>query len=105
MSSTNAKFGPGDLILHSLFEYRGVVIDVDPHFLGTANWYNNVAKSRPPRDRPWYHVLVDGSAVQTYVAERNLEPDPSGNPVNHPDIANHFAGLSDGGYILRHKIN
>ena len=103
MSSTNAKFGPGDLILHSLFEYRGVVIDVDPHFLGTADWYNNVAKSRPPRDRPWYHVLVDGSAVQTYVAERNLEPDTSGRPIDHPSVGTFFAALGEEGYIPRQK--
>ncbi|MDA1091184.1 MAG: heat shock protein HspQ [Proteobacteria bacterium] len=105
MSSTDAKFGPGDLIVHGLFDYRGVVIDVDPHFLGTPEWYSHVAKSRPPKDRPWYHVLVDGGDIRTYVAERNLEPDPSGQPINHPDVANHFSGLSDGGYLPRLKSN
>jgi len=105
MSSTEAKFAPGDLILHSLFDYRGVVIDVDPHFLGTAEWYSNVARSRPPKDRPWYHVLVDGNEVRTYVAERNLDHDASGQPINHPDITDYFSGLGDGGYLPRHKSN
>ncbi len=105
MNTTNAKFAPGALVLHSLFDYRGVVIDLDPHFLGTPEWYENVAKSKPPKDRPWYHVLVDGGEIRTYVAERNLEPDPSGEPINHPDIGAYFSGLGDGAYIPLQKGN
>ncbi|MBC8337671.1 MAG: heat shock protein HspQ [Alphaproteobacteria bacterium] len=94
-----AKFAPGDLVLHSLFDYRGVVVDLDPHFLGSEEWYTNVAKSRPPKDRPWYHVLVDGGDIRTYVAERNLEADPSGQPISHPDISDYFLKLGDDGYV------
>ncbi len=105
MNTINAKFAPGAVILHSLFDYRGVVIDLDPHFLGTPEWYENVAKTKPPKDRPWYHVLVDGSEIHTYVAERNLELDPSGKPINHPDIGAYFSGLGDGAYITLQKGN
>ena len=38
----------------------------------------------PPKDEPWYHVLVDGSTQMTYVAERNLEADPDPGPIQHP---------------------
>ncbi len=103
MNSTSAKFAPGGLVHHKLFEYRGVVIDVDPHFQGIREWYGVMAKSRPPMDRPWYHILVDGSDVQTYVAERNLETDETGRPIDHPEVATHFAGLGDGAYIPRQK--
>jgi len=51
---------------------------------GTDEWYETVAKSRPPKDRPWYHVLVDGSTHTTYVAERHLEPDDVLASVEHP---------------------
>ncbi len=105
MNTTDAKFAPGALVLHSLFDYRGVVIDLDPHFLGTPEWYENVARSRPPKDRPWYHVLVDGGELRTYVAERNLELDPSGKPINHPDIGAYFSGLGDGAYTPLRKGN
>ena len=105
MTSTRAKFAPGALVLHSLFDYRGVVIDLDPHFLGTPEWYENVAKSRPPKDRPWYHVLVDGGDIRTYVAERNLETDETGRSIDHPEVVTHFATLGDGAYILRQKGN
>lgn len=104
-NTAEAKFGVGQLVHHKLFDYRGVIIDVDPHFLGTEDWYRNVAKSRPPKDRPWYHVLVDGAEHQTYVAERNLEPDQAGGPVDHPDVPAYFRALGNEGYVLRDKAN
>ncbi len=80
-----------------------MVIDVDPEFQGTAEWYDAMARSRPPKDRPWYHVLVDGAEHNTYVAERNLEPDPSGHPIDHLSVGSFFAALGDEGYIPRQK--
>lgn len=104
MSATEAKFSVGQLVHHRLFEYRGVVVDVDPHFLGSENWYSDQAKSRPPKDRPWYHVLVDGSAHQSYVAERNLEPDISDAPVSHPELSEHFSGQAPSGAYLTRRL-
>ena len=43
----------------------------------TDEWYEAVAKSRPPKNEPWYHVLVHQKGHQTYVAEQNLQPDPA----------------------------
>ncbi len=105
MTSTQAKFSVGQLIHHKLFDYRGVIVDVDPHFLGTDRWYSNTAKSRPPKDRPWYHVLVDGFEQKTYVAERNLEPDTEGGPVKHADVGRHFKSLDEEGYVPLKKRN
>jgi len=67
-----AKFTIGQIIHHKLFDYRGVIVDVDFRFLGSDEWYEQVARSHPPKDRPWYHVLVDNAVHQTYVAEQNL---------------------------------
>lgn len=103
MTEQTAKFGVGQLIHHRLFHYRGVVIDVDPEFHGSDDWYQHVAKSQPPKDRPWYHVLVDGASQRTYVAERNLEPDQEGGPIHNADLDDYFQGLGDEGYILRRK--
>ncbi len=100
-----AKFSPGQLIRHRLFGYRGVVADVDPHFSLSQDWYDQVARSRPPKDLPWYRVLVHGSDQHPYVAERNLEADESAEPIDHPEIARHFQGLSDGRYRLRDSLN
>ena len=56
--SEQADFHIGQLVLHAKFGYRGVVFDVDPVFQLSDEWYEQVARSRPPKDRPWYHVLV-----------------------------------------------
>ena len=69
-----AKFGIGDVIHHLNFDYRGVIADVDACFEASDDWYEQVALSRPPKERPWYHVLVDGADHTTYVAERHLVP-------------------------------
>ncbi len=103
MTQQTAKFTVGQLIHHRLFDYRGVIIDIDPEFHGTEDWYKNATTSKPPKDRPWYHVLVDGAAQRTYVAERNLEPDEEGGPVRNAAIDTYFQGIGEDGYIPRRK--
>ncbi len=105
MSTANANFALGDLVHHTLFDYRGVVIDVDLDFRGTEEWYDQMARSRPPKDRPWYHVLVDGAVHRTYVAERNLEADETGEPIRHPELDEFFVGLEKGRYVPRQRGN
>jgi heat shock protein HspQ len=95
----------GQLIKHKLFHYRGVVVDVDPVFMQSEEWYERVARSHPPKDEPWYRVLVHDSFQETYVAQRNLEPDQSGEPINHPAIGDHFIGFLEGRYITSRRAN
>lgn len=92
------KYAPGQIVHHAKFDYRGVVVDFDPEFSGTDEWYDKVAESRPPKDQPWYHVLVDGAEHLTYVAERNLEPDDSDQPIQHPAIGHFFQSFESGRY-------
>ena len=53
----SARFSVGDVVQHKLFDYRGVIVDVDTNFQGTEEWYEVVARSRPPKHRPWYHTV------------------------------------------------
>ena len=96
---TRTNFSVGDLIHHRLFDYRGVIVDVDRTFQASEEWYQNVARSRPPKDKPWYHVLVDGSDHSTYVAERNLEPDEILQPITHPLLKQFFSAFDNGKYL------
>ena len=105
MSGQTANFRVGELIRHKLFDYRGVVVDVDATFAGTEEWYEAMARSRPPKDEPWYHVLVHGAEHSTYVAERNLEPDPNGEPIAHPVLDRFFDELRDGVYVRHRTIH
>jgi heat shock protein HspQ len=105
MTQTSARFQVGQPIHHKRFDYRGVIVDVDPVFCGTDEWYEVMATSRPPRDQPWYHVLVDGASHRTYAAERNLEPDLSGEPIRHPELGQFFERFADGLYEPRRRAN
>ena len=100
-----AAFSIGQLVHHKLFNYRGVIYDVDPFFQLSDEWYQEVARSRPPKDRPWYRVLVHGQFNETYVAERNLEPDSSKEPIDHPLVEELFDKFEGGVYVRRQVAN
>lgn len=100
-----ARFSPGDVVHHLRFDYRGVIVDVDAEFSLTQEWYEQVARSRPPQDAPWYHVLPDGAEHMTYVAECNLEADASGEPIRHPLLAHFFASFEGGRYRSEQRFN
>ena len=105
MTASTARFGVGQVIHHRRFDYRGVVADVDASFQGTDEWYDQVARSRPPRDQPWYHVLVDGTDSTTYVAERHLEIDETGGEIRHPMLDALFDSYLDGRYLRSEPLN
>ena len=95
---TTCKYSIGQIIHHLRFDYRGVVVDVDATFQGTEEWYQQMANSKPPLNKPWYHVLVDKSFNMTYVAERNLESDPFPKPINNPLLGQYFNRFEKGSY-------
>jgi heat shock protein HspQ len=99
------KFAIGELVHHRRFNYRGVIVDVDPCFQATEEWYQAVALSRPPKNKPWYHVLVHEAIHSTYVAERNLEPDKNTDPITHPMLSHIFCRLEHGRYIRTDPTN
>lgn len=103
--TAKAAFSVGDLVHHKLFDYRGVIIDVDPQMMLSEEWYEQVARSRPPKDKPWYRVLVHDASHETYVAERNLEPDTSDAPICHPLVDMFFGNFSDGHYWTAKRTN
>ena len=105
MAERSSLFSVGDCVYHRRFGYRGVVFDVDATFQGTDEWYEEVARSRPPRDAPWYHLLPHGALHTTYVAERHLEPDENGAPIHHPLIDQLFDSFEQGRYHRHGSLN
>ncbi len=103
-----AKFAIGDIVKHRLYDFRGVVFDVDPTFNNTEEWWLSIPEAvRPAKDQPYYHLLAE-NAKQTYVAyvsEQNLLPDESGEPCRHPQIGDLFEGLVDGRYEPRPRLS
>jgi heat shock protein HspQ len=105
MEQNRAAFGVGDVVEHRLFGYRGVVLDVDASFQLSDEWYEEVARSRPPKDAPWYHVIVQDSDSLRYVAEQNLAPDMTGLPVRNPALGQLFDEFVDGRYVRSAQVN
>ena len=107
MRARRAKFRIGEIVRHRFFPFRGVVFDVDPEYANTEEWYQSIPEEiRPRKDQPFYHLLAENedSYYIAYVSEQNLQPDPSGEPVDHPQIGEFFAELRDGRYIPRNRL-
>ena len=62
MTDKSAKFGIGAIVKHRLYPFRGVVVDVDPEFDNTDEWYESIpAELRPDKAQPFYHLLAENS--------------------------------------------
>ena len=101
----SARFSIGQIVRHRLYGYRGVIFDVDASFSQEEEWYESMAKSRPPKNSPWYHVLVDGADYTTYVAEQNLGAAEEIDPIDHPLVAELFILADSGEYVSRDVFN
>lgn len=91
------RFMPGQIVSHRRYGYRGVIVDFDMSCHADNKWYQS-NQTQPPRDQPWYHVLVDGAQTNTYVAEQNLAPDNNPKPIDHPLIGIFFDRIDSGSY-------
>ena len=92
------QFSIGQQVVHQRFGYRELIFDVDEVFSGTEEWYQQMATSRPPKDAPWYHVLVHDADHTTYVAERNLAAYDGEDYIDHPMLPMLFDGFESGRY-------
>ena len=102
----HARFSVGELVRHRLFDFRGVVFDVDPVFANSEEWYQSIPEDiRPPKDQPFYHLLAENSesSYVAYVSQQNLLPDDDGEPIDHPAISGIIEGFADGRYRLRRE--
>lgn len=99
-----ARFAPGDIVRHRMFDFRGVVFDVDPVFANSDEWYEAIPEDiRPAKEQPYYHLFAenDDSSYIAYVSQQNLVVDPDGGPIDHPQVEAMFDGLGDGRYRVR----
>lgn len=101
MLRTSAKFSLGQVVRHRVHPFRGVIFDVDPTFNNTNEWWEAIPEdSRPSKEQPFYHLLAENetSYYVAYVSEQNLVSDDSGDPVDHPEVAEMFGALREGGH-------
>ena len=106
MHDNTAKFGIGAIVRLRLYPFRGVVVDVDPEFDNTDEWYESIPPEvRPHKDQPFYHLLAENSDsyYTAYVSQQNLVDDGENGPVGHPDLDELFDGIDGERYTLRRE--
>ena len=99
-----AKFSIGEVVRHRLFEFRGIIYDVDFEFNNSEEWYQSIPKDvRPRKDQPFYHILAENDEItyEAYVSEQNLVLDDRSEPVSHPLVNERFLGQGKDGLSLR----
>ena len=102
-----ARFGIGEVVRHKIFDFRGVIFDVDPVFANSEEWYEAIPEAlRPSKEQPFYHLLAENSdsSYVAYVSQQNLIADDSDEPIDHPAINTMFDHLEGGGYRLRDRM-
>ena len=100
----HAHFSIGDVVRHRIFEFRGVIFDVDPVFANTEEWWQAIPEEiRPAKDQPFYHLFAENAETEyvAYVSEQNLVPDSSGEPLRHARIDEVFERDESGAYRAR----
>ncbi|MEM7195905.1 MAG: heat shock protein HspQ [Pseudomonadota bacterium] len=100
----SAKFQIGQVVRHRIYDFRGVIFDVDPEFDNTDEWYEAIPESaRPSKDQPFYHLFAENEETEyeAYVSEQNLIADISTEPLRHPDIDRVFERSAQGCYKIR----
>src|SRR5690606_40883395 len=96
-----ADFAIGDVVKHRLFDFRGVIFDIDPVFANSDEWYESIPQAmRPPREQPFYHLFAENEDANyiAYVSQQNLLSDSEGGPVDHPSIDMVFGDFLNGRY-------
>src|SRR5206468_12195681 len=99
-----ARFAIGDVVRHKIFDFRGMVFDVDPVFANSEEWYESIPEAlRPSKEQPYYHLLAENAETSyvAYVSQQNLVVDESEEPVDHPAITTMFERKEGGRYRLR----
>ena len=100
-------FNIGDIVKHRIYPFRGVIVDVDPEFSNTEEWYQSIpAEIRPSRQQPYYHLMAENTETfyTAYVSQQNLVGDGENGPLEHPDLEEIFSGMDHGKYHLRNEV-
>ena len=102
-----ATYQIGQVVHHRVFDFRGVIFDVDPEYANSEDWYESIPEDiRPHRDQPYYHLFAENEDghYTAYVSEQNLVPDKTDAPIKNPDLHEVFILSDNGDYLLRSEF-
>jgi heat shock protein HspQ len=104
---TRARFAIGDVVRHKMYDFRGVIFDIDPVFANSEEWYQSIPEdARPAREQPYYHLLAENgdSSYVAYVSQQNLLADGAAGPVDHPSLQQLFEEFNGERYQLHRGL-
>ena len=104
---SRAAFSIGDVVRHRLFEFRGVIFDVDPVFANSEEWYQAIPEESAPGQGPAFLPSARRECGQQL--HRLCQPAESaarrarraGRPSRHRRL---FEPFADGRYRLRRGL-
>ena len=105
--SSKARYAIGDVVRHKVFDFRGVIYDIDPVFANSEEWYDSIPEHvRPAREQPFYHLMAENgdSSYIAYVSQQNLVADGESGPIDHPSVDELFEAFAKGRYKLRRSM-
>ena len=91
-----AKFSIGEIVKHRFLAFRGAIIDIDPEFNNSEEWYLSIPENiRPRKEQPFYHLLAENLEKKmcyvAYVSEQNLLIDESYEECVHQKLKKFFS--------------
>ena len=104
-------FSIGDVVIHTRFQFRAVVVDVDGGFDHSDSSLKNELNAfdkdeQPDVNQPWYKLLIDNGEDLSYAPESMLNSDNYAQPVNHPMLKMYLtANIEEGRYISSKPIH
>jgi heat shock protein HspQ len=102
-----SRFAIGEVVRHRIFDFRGVIFDIDPVFANSEEWYQSIPEHvRPKKDQPFYHLFAENAenSYIAYVSQQNLVDDAEQGPVSHPAIKGYFDEWQDKRYPLKRNM-
>src|SRR3954462_12298563 len=81
-----ARFAIGEVVRHRLFDFRGIIFDVDPEFANSEEWYEAIPEAwRPAKEHPFSPLPAENTETSyiAYVSQQNLVADESDEPIEH----------------------
>lgn len=94
-------FKRGQIVKSKSGDYTGLIVDYDMYFLNDDKIYESI-KDKPPKNKPWYYLLVHDSNTVTYVSQEQLSLIEEPHEIIHP-LTDFFFASFDGTRYTRNS--
>lgn len=102
MSANFVLYKPGQIVKHTGYFYRGVIVKIDEEFKASHAWYE-AHQMKVAKEQPWYHMLLSEINQVGYAAQSDLIPDESCQKIEHPLVPIFFHPFQDGHYLRNNR--